>query len=538
MKVSDAILIIFLLQLFTVVSCSKKESAVDSLVTEVEKNQVVEEAAYIPFSFEEVDSIRYIPNYKEYTYPPIETLYSPDPEQVKETIRQDFFIGTGIQEGKVYTYKPASKFITDDEILLLSKNTELQIVNTERKQIEDKYYLYCRELAKNTQGYILLEEVYYKKLVADSIVIGMIPRYEKLSRFNKYYDRDDKPFMANEEFYISYNSLYILKDGISYVISGGEFDRYFNTYKSASIIRFGYKNCELKDINNSGSDELIIVYESNGSFSFLGVSTGPSVIVLSFTDKEIVPVLQYTICSHEDWGSTYAYPVFMDVNNDGLRETLELYTFDSSDGTISLHKDFYEYNGYQFKYSSKKQLFKNEESYSLCVGSDTADIYNTAWSKSDIIGALDKDDIITINDAYIEGVHSPFSSILWLKLVDDSGWVDCMNVLPFKVNFECQEKDKDQDVSSVFNVNPDITQIENQFGFINDSDVRFRTHPSVDSEIFRKLNKDEQVELISKTAVKERIDTMDSYWYQVKSTKNEIGWVYGHFLTLQEKRSN
>lgn len=200
MKVSDAILIIFLLQLFTVVSCSKKEAAVDLLVTEVEKIQVVEEAAYIPFSFEEVDSIRYIPNYKEYTYPPIETRYSPDPEQVKKTIRQDFFIGTGIQEGNVYTYKLASKFITDDEILLLNRNTELQIVNTERKQIKDKYYLQCREMEKNIQRYILLEEVYYKELVTDNIVIGMIPRYEKLSRCNKYYDRDKNLFMVKEEF--------------------------------------------------------------------------------------------------------------------------------------------------------------------------------------------------------------------------------------------------------------------------------------------------------------------------------------------------
>jgi hypothetical protein len=78
-------------------------------------------------------------------------------------------------------------------------------------------------------------------------------------------------------------------------------------------------------------------------------------------------------------------------------------------------------------------------------------------------------------------------------------------------------------------------------GVCNNSSVRIRNEPSLESEILGLLNRGDKMILLARTDSKTRIGVMNDYWYRVRTdildasgeNKAVYGWVYGHFIDIE-----
>ena len=68
--------------------------------------------------------------------------------------------------------------------------------------------------------------------------------------------------------------------------------------------------------------------------------------------------------------------------------------------------------------------------------------------------------------------------------------------------------------------------------YINDNRVRIRVQPNLDCDTWGFLNKDEKVTVIDKSKNKQKIGTMENYWYKVDVSYYPDGWVYGEYITF------
>jgi len=71
------------------------------------------------------------------------------------------------------------------------------------------------------------------------------------------------------------------------------------------------------------------------------------------------------------------------------------------------------------------------------------------------------------------------------------------------------------------------------FGVFNDSNVRVREYPKLESVQLGKLNEGAVVRILEKSSEKMRIGDMNDYWYKIKTKEGLIGWSYGHFINLE-----
>jgi hypothetical protein len=71
------------------------------------------------------------------------------------------------------------------------------------------------------------------------------------------------------------------------------------------------------------------------------------------------------------------------------------------------------------------------------------------------------------------------------------------------------------------------------FGVFNDSNVRVREYPKLESVQLGKLNEGTVVKILEMSSEKMRIDDMNDYWYKIKTKEGLIGWSYGHFINLE-----
>lgn len=69
---------------------------------------------------------------------------------------------------------------------------------------------------------------------------------------------------------------------------------------------------------------------------------------------------------------------------------------------------------------------------------------------------------------------------------------------------------------------------------LNDSQVRLRTKPSLDCEVWALLDAGYQVRIKDKSAKPQTIDGESWYWYKVESKGYPDGWVYGKYLDIVE----
>ena len=77
----------------------------------------------------------------------------------------------------------------------------------------------------------------------------------------------------------------------------------------------------------------------------------------------------------------------------------------------------------------------------------------------------------------------------------------------------------------------------NYDGKLNDSRVRLRDEPNLNSNTLGYLDINNEVKILNKSKEKELIENMYSYWYQIKTTSGDEGWMYGYFLDINENSS-
>ena len=69
---------------------------------------------------------------------------------------------------------------------------------------------------------------------------------------------------------------------------------------------------------------------------------------------------------------------------------------------------------------------------------------------------------------------------------------------------------------------------------LNDSNVRVREKPELNSTVLTKINKGDKVQVIEQ-GKKEKIDSMEASWYKVVLENKTEGWVYGYYLDFEDK---
>lgn len=75
--------------------------------------------------------------------------------------------------------------------------------------------------------------------------------------------------------------------------------------------------------------------------------------------------------------------------------------------------------------------------------------------------------------------------------------------------------------------------VMSQPAYINDSRVRIRVQPNLQSDTWGFLNKGEKVTVIDKSKDKQKIGDMENFWYKVDVSYYPDGWVYGEYITFE-----
>ena len=69
---------------------------------------------------------------------------------------------------------------------------------------------------------------------------------------------------------------------------------------------------------------------------------------------------------------------------------------------------------------------------------------------------------------------------------------------------------------------------------LNDTRVRLRSEPNLSCDTLGYLEKGNVVKIVDRTDDKFEIDGENWYWYQVETTDEQTGWVYGKYLDIEE----
>ena len=72
------------------------------------------------------------------------------------------------------------------------------------------------------------------------------------------------------------------------------------------------------------------------------------------------------------------------------------------------------------------------------------------------------------------------------------------------------------------------------FGKFNNSNVRVRKSPNLESEQLGKISEGTVVKILEKSHEKMKISNMLDYWYKIKTKEGLIGWSYGYFIDMEE----
>jgi hypothetical protein len=87
--------------------------------------------------------------------------------------------------------------------------------------------------------------------------------------------------------------------------------------------------------------------------------------------------------------------------------------------------------------------------------------------------------------------------------------------------------EKEEGGSIVFEATPEKDYI---IADINDDRVRVRSEHGLDSETLGYVNKGDEVKIYERGKEKQQVESMNAYWYRVKTAEDQEGWVYGAFL--------
>jgi hypothetical protein len=77
-----------------------------------------------------------------------------------------------------------------------------------------------------------------------------------------------------------------------------------------------------------------------------------------------------------------------------------------------------------------------------------------------------------------------------------------------------------------------LQRISNPSGRSSGSRVRVRDRPDLDSSTIGHLDRGELVTVLERTDRRMRIDSMNDYWYRIRTDGGLDGWSYGHYIEL------
>jgi hypothetical protein len=73
---------------------------------------------------------------------------------------------------------------------------------------------------------------------------------------------------------------------------------------------------------------------------------------------------------------------------------------------------------------------------------------------------------------------------------------------------------------------------------INADGVRFRVKPNLESDIWLLFNEGYGVEVLGRSAEKEKIGNIEAYWYEVRYDRIFDGWVFGAYLDFRGPKND
>ncbi len=108
-----------------------------------------------------------------------------------------------------------------------------------------------------------------------------------------------------------------------------------------------------------------------------------------------------------------------------------------------------------------------------------------------------------------------------------------------KINFITEDKISFQGENQIWNFDQLIkisspVKIPIQPAILNDSCVRIRTQPNLNSDTWGYLNKDDYVRIKDKSSESFEINGESWFWYKVESENLPDGWVYGKYLDIKD----
>ena len=125
------------------------------------------------------------------------------------------------------------------------------------------------------------------------------------------------------------------------------------------------------------------------------------------------------------------------------------------------------------------------------------------------------------------------------EIVPDNTPYENTEVLDFMYDLEVNEEiliESEFKNYSAFNVkNKEEFNEKNKQGIINDTRVRHRSEPNLSCETLGYLEKGDAVKIVDRSDEKFEIDGENWYWYQVKTTDEQTGWVYGKYLDIENE---
>lgn len=71
-------------------------------------------------------------------------------------------------------------------------------------------------------------------------------------------------------------------------------------------------------------------------------------------------------------------------------------------------------------------------------------------------------------------------------------------------------------------------------GIINDTRVRLRSKPNLNSAVLGFFNTGDKLKVVDWSNEKQKIGGMEAYWYKVESENSPDGWVYGKYLDIEK----
>ena len=75
-------------------------------------------------------------------------------------------------------------------------------------------------------------------------------------------------------------------------------------------------------------------------------------------------------------------------------------------------------------------------------------------------------------------------------------------------------------------------------GKCKEDKVRMRVLPSLNFDVIGQLNKNEDIEILTKTDNTEKIEQWENYWYKIRKKDGTVGWVFGEFIKYTDKNNN